>query len=251
MYSEHKSSGCELVVCFPAMTMQLGRMEVFARRLAALTCGLILFVSAGPGYAQSTTNSLVSTTAMTSITRALVPLRGDLDDKHVIRPGDKLTFRVDEDKEEAKQLVVTDSGEVELPSTLGRFTAAAKTCKALAQEIKVALEKDYYHRATVHLGIDTVNPVRGKAYIAGQVTKPGPLTLPTDEPLTVYQAVLLAQPTQWAKLSEVRLTRGVGRNAQIRTVNVEAIQKGKRELDLPLEPDDLVFVEERGIKFGN
>jgi protein involved in polysaccharide export with SLBB domain len=230
-------------------------MEVFARRTNALVCGFVLLASTLFADAQFSTNavitSLVSTAATTSVTRALVPLRNDLDDKHRIRPGDKLAFRVDEDREEAKQLVVTDSGEIELPFTLGRFIAANKTCKELGREIKTALEKDYYHRATVHLGIDTVNPVRGKAYIAGQITKPGPITLPTDEPLTVSQAVLLAQPTQWAKLSEVRVTRGTGKNTKFITVNVDAINKGKgRETDEPLEPDDLVFVDERGLKFG-
>lgn len=237
--------------------MQLGVMEVFVRRTNALACALFVLASAVFAEAQFATNaaaanSLVSTVAMTTVTRALVPLRNDLDDKHRIRPGDKLAFRVDEDKEEAKQLVVTDSGEIELPHTLGRFVAANKTCKELAREIKTAIEKEYYHRATVHLGIDTVNPVRGKAYIAGQITKPGPITLPTDEPLTVSQAVLLAQPTQWAKLTEVRITRGAGKNAKFITVNVDAINKGRgREKDEPLEPDDLVFVDERGLKFGS
>ena len=85
----------------------------------------------------------------------------DLDDKHIIRAGDKLSFRIDEDKEEPKVLNVTDSGEIELPYNLGRFSAANKTCKRLAQEIKATVEKEYYHRATVHLGEPLTKPASG------------------------------------------------------------------------------------------
>src|SRR4051794_32180757 len=111
MCSEHKSSGCEVVICIPGKTMQFGPMEVLVRRLNALACALVLLGFPIATRAEIVTNSLVQTTAMTTVTHAIVPLRNNLDDRHPIRPGDKLAFRVDEDKEEAKQLVVTDSGE--------------------------------------------------------------------------------------------------------------------------------------------
>jgi len=76
-----------------------------------------------------------------------------LDDQHRLAIGDHLTFRIMEDDEAPKRLVVTPSGEVVLPY-LGRFPAAGKTCRALAGEVKVRLEKDYYYRATVVITVD-------------------------------------------------------------------------------------------------
>jgi protein involved in polysaccharide export with SLBB domain len=176
----------------------------------------------------------------------------DLDNQHTIRPGDKLSFRVEEDREEAKPLMVTDSGEVELPSPFGRFHATGKTCKTLAQEIRAALEKDYYKHATVHLGIDAMNNVRGKAYVSGQVMKPGPVNIPVESPLKLSQAILITgPPTQWAKLKEVKVVRQSSKGTQTTIVDVDAIvNKGRPEKDVVLEPDDLVIVPERGVIFG-
>jgi polysaccharide export outer membrane protein len=101
----------------------------------------------------------------------------------------------------------------------------------------------------VQLGLDTYNNVRGKAYVSGEVSKPGSVNIPVDAPLKLSQAILLAGPaTQWAKLSEVKLVR---QNKTI-LVDVDAIlKKGRMEKDIVLEPDDLVIVPERGVLIGN
>ncbi|HWN94484.1 MAG TPA: polysaccharide biosynthesis/export family protein [Methylomirabilota bacterium] len=196
--------------------------------------------------------TVATNTGAKAVMQRVATQRLDLDNQHKIRPGDKLSFRVAEDREEAKALTVTDSGEVELPSPFGRFVASGKTCQTLAAEIKVALEKDYYKRAHVHIGIDAMNNVRGKAYVSGQVSKPGPVNIPVDVPLKLSQAILIAgPPTQWAKLKEVKVVRENGRDTQTTIVDVDAIlNKGRPEKDMILEPDDLVIVPERGVVFG-
>src|SRR5688572_18443163 len=205
-------------------------MEVLKFRRIAVLCILI-----GPWVASGAQTPPITTTNKSTdnnfTLRSAAPAQAfDLDNQHRIRPGDKISVRVSEDREEAKSLVVTDSGEVELPSPFGRFNAAGKTCKALAQEIKTALEKDYYKRATVHVGLDAMNNVRGKAYVSGQVSKPGPVSIPVDAPLKVSQAILLAgPPLQWAKLNSVKVVRQKGREgAQTMVIDVDAIlNKGR------------------------
>lgn len=179
-------------------------------------------------------------------------IRGDFDDRHLIRAGDKLSFRIDEDKEDPRVLTVTDSGEIELPYNLGRFIATNRTCKTLAQEIKAAVEQNYYKRATVHVGLETMNTVAGKVYVQGQVTKPGPVTIPSDSKLMLSQALLaVGPPLQWADLKTVRIVRGTGGSAKTFMRNVREFDQGKMDQDMALEPEDWVFVGERGIKFGN
>jgi protein involved in polysaccharide export with SLBB domain len=240
-------------------------MEVFEFRKTAVFCVLIGF-AATVGAQNSAVTSNTGATSNPGNNTTINPgdnfrLRNtspaktfDLDNQHRIRPGDKLSFRVAEDREEAKSLVVTDSGEIELPSPFGRFTATGKTCKQLGQEIKVALERDYYKRATVHIGVDAMNAVRGKVYVSGQVAKPGPVNIPVDAPLKLSQAILLAgPPTQWAKLSGVKVVRQKGANGGAETilVDVDAIlKKGRIEKDIVVEPDDFIIVPERGVLIG-
>jgi polysaccharide biosynthesis/export protein len=225
-------------------------MEVLKYRTAAMFCVAMTFV--GPLCAQTppTSNSLNPSAAAANVSRASAPHNGDLDTRHKIRPGDKLSFRVEEDQEEAKSLPVTDSGEIELPSPFGRFTASGKTCKELAQEIKDALEKDYYKRATVRLGLDAINNVRGQVLISGTVAKPGPVNIPVNSPLKLSAAILAAGQTQWSKLSTVKVMRQKGRDVQTIVVDVDAVLKGKLDKDIVLEPDDIVFVPERGVLIG-
>ena len=114
-----------------------------------------------------------------------------LDDKHQLAIGDRLSFRIVEDEENPKELVVTDSGELEVPY-LGRFPAVGKSCKELAWALKGELEKEYYYQATVIVAVDLMAKSRGKVYLAGAVRLPGPHEIPSDEELTVSKAILRA-----------------------------------------------------------
>jgi polysaccharide biosynthesis/export protein len=240
------------VICVSPQSRQLERMEVLLYRAIVMFCVATISVAQVCAQAPTKTNSISPSAAAANVPRISAAIHnGDLDNRHKIRAGDKLSFRVDEDQEEAKSLPVTDSGEIELPSPFGRFTASGKTCKELAQEIKDALERDYYKRATVHLGLDAINNVRGQVLISGIVAKPGPVNIPVNAPLKLSQAILVAGPTQWSKLSEVKVVRQKGRDVQTIVVDVGAIlNKGKLDKDIILEPDDFVIVPERGLLVG-
>ena len=221
-------------------------MEVFRYPTVAALCAAITL--GGTVCAQTVGTNPVNR-ALSNTTQVVSAKSYDLDNHHRIRPGDKLSFRVAEDREDAKSIAVTDSGEVELPQPFGRFTAAGKTCRVLATEIKSSLERDYYKRATVHIGLDTLNNVRGKAYVSGQVTKQGAVDIPVNSQLKVSQAILLVGYTQWAKLTAVKVVR---ENGQTIVVDVDAVlNKGRLEKDITLEPGDLIIVPERGVIFSN
>jgi polysaccharide export outer membrane protein len=176
-----------------------------------------------------------------------------LDDKHKLAIGDRLSFRIEEDLEDPKPLVVTDSGDLEVPY-LGRFPAEGKTCKQIANELKAALEKDYYYRATVIIAVDLMTKSRGKVYIVGPVHVPGPQDIPSDEVLTLSKAILRAGGfNDFADRHNVKLTRKTALSAnskQTFTVDVAQIfDKGRTELDMVVEPGDLILVSERLVRF--
>lgn len=176
-----------------------------------------------------------------------------LDNTHQLAIGDRLSFRIMEDEDEPKALVVTDSGELEVPY-LGRFSAAGKTCRELAFALKNELEKEYYFRATVVVAVDAMTRSRGKVYLVGPVRMPGPLEIPSDEVLTLSKAILRAGGfTDFADKKNVKVTRrNPGGNGadQNYTVNVaEVLEQGRTESDLALRPGDLIYVQERMIRF--
>jgi protein involved in polysaccharide export with SLBB domain len=175
-----------------------------------------------------------------------------LDQKYRLAIGDRLSFRIVEDDEPPKQLQVTDSGDLELPY-LGRYPVVGKTCKELAQALKIELQKEYYYQATVIVAVDFMTKSRGKIYLVGPVRAPGQQDVPSDEKLTLSKAIMKAGGfTDFADKRNVKVTRraGTGGKEQTFTINVEEVlEKGKVDSDMPLQPEDLIIIPERLIRF--
>lgn len=174
-----------------------------------------------------------------------------LDDKHVLEPGDRLSFRIVEDRDPAIALVVADSRELDVPY-VGRVSTLNKTCKQLAAELKVLLEQEYYYRATVVMAVDMVNKIRGKVYVQGSVRAQGPVDLLFDDKLTAGKAILRAGGFgDFARKDKVKVIRGrttaSGEKQTIEVNMIDVLENGKVEKDVVLEPDDYVIVPERKV----
>ena len=225
--------------------------------------GLIQFAFCGglafgaEGQASPSPVSGTSSTAALTNPAAMLPagtMEG-VDDKQKLAVGDRISFRVLEDQEEPKLLTVTDSGQQNIPE-LGLVSAAGKSCKDLAFELKGKLEQTTYYKATVILGIDLLNKTSSgrKVYVAGQVRQPGPQEIPAGETWTVSKAILKAGGfMDFADKKRVRLVRGGGAGGKSGIsfyVNVSEVwEKGQTARDLPVEPEDIIYVPARGINF--
>ncbi len=86
-----------------------------------------------------------------------------LDDTYRLAIGDTLSFRIIEDEDDPKILIVTDSGDLEVPY-IGRYPAVGKTCKQLAQQLKVELEKVNIIFAPLLSSPSIQNPKAGAKY---------------------------------------------------------------------------------------
>lgn len=175
-----------------------------------------------------------------------------LDDRQKLTIGDRVSFRIIEDKDEPKPLTISDTGELEVPY-IGRVSAADKSCLALAREIKTELEKKYYYRATVIVAVDLFGKNRGKVYLVGQVRTSGPQDIPNDEAMTLTKTILRAGGfTDFADKKHVKVTRkrATGLEPESFTVDVsEIIEKGRLDKDVVLQSGDLVFVPARLVSF--
>lgn len=233
----------------------------FSHRVLAviiLTSLLIGFISnssrAADGVPSAPPVSNTSASASTNkLAAGLISSFNVLDDKYRLAIGDQLSFRIIEDEDDPKPLVVTDSGDLQVPY-IGRFPAVGKTCKELSAALKTEFEKEYYIQATVIVAVDAKPRSRGKIYLVGAVRGPGPQDISSEEQLTVSRAILRAGGfAEFADQKNVRITRNTGNSPddkQTFTVNVTQIfEKGKTELDVNLQPGDLIFIPERMIRF--
>jgi protein involved in polysaccharide export with SLBB domain len=222
--------------------------SLFNWLLVAASIGLGPFTLAGrspPIASAGPTNGL----ATNSAAEADVRVGGYvLDDKHKLAPGDKISFRIIEDRDPAVSLMVTDSGELDTPY-VGRIKVTGKTCKQLAGELKGLLEQEYYYRASVVIGLDAVSKIRGKVYIWGQVRNQGAIEIPSEENFTAGKAILRAGGFgDFANKRKVKLirTNPDGTKQEPIELNMEEIlEKGKTEKDKTLQEDDFIIVPER------
>jgi polysaccharide biosynthesis/export protein len=174
-----------------------------------------------------------------------------LDSRRKLEMGDRLSYRVVEERKPPVPLVVTDSGEVEVP-LIGRMAAAGKTCRQLAMDIKEPLEREYFYRATVIIGLDLAAVrARGTVYVTGQVRNQGPVEIPPGEVFTVSKVILKAGGlADFANKRKVRLVRRAGSGTETRIVDLEEIiDRGRVEKDPPVEPDDMIIIPERLVNF--
>lgn len=177
-----------------------------------------------------------------------------LDEKQRLAVGDRVSFRVLQDQEDAKLLTVTDAGELDVPE-LGLVMAVGKTCGELAREIKSKLEKTTYYKATVIIGIDQLNKTLSgrKVYVVGQVKVTGPQEIPAGETWTVSKAILKAGGfTDFADKKRVRVVRAGAHGKPGKTIYVnvtEIWEKGRTDLDVPVVSEDLIYVPARAVNF--
>jgi polysaccharide export outer membrane protein len=175
-----------------------------------------------------------------------------LDDQRKLGPGDRVTYRVIEDKDEPRSLIVTDSGELDVPY-YGLVRASGKTSLQLSREVKKLLEKELYYQATVIIAVEVANKTRvaGKVYVTGQVRNSGGYEIPAGENVTVTKAILNAGGfSDFSDKKNVRLIRKTAEGKKTFVINVvEVWEKGTLEKDMAVQPDDLIVVPARLVNY--
>ncbi len=230
------------------------------RRAALLSlCIVLLFPSTSPGAEKvrpSPSPSSLSARPLDITNEVVVTPYADLksEDHQRLAPGDRVSFRVIEEKIEPKPLLVADSGELEVPY-VGRIMAKERTCQDLTREIKQKLEEKYFHRATVVLSVELLNPVRGSVYLFGEVRAAGSQPIPSGEPLTLAKAIIRSGGfTDFADKRRVKVTRETtlpsGTTNQTFTVDIaRVLQRGQLQQDLKLESGDIIYIPTRLVNF--
>lgn len=202
------------------------------------------------GFASAQTDNQPANGA-TSYSAGPINTLKQLDDNLRFHIGDEVIFRIVEDEDPAVSLSVSDSGQIQVPY-VGSVLVLNKTPRQVALEIKKALEASLYKNATVLVSLNR-RSVRspGRVFLTGEVNHQGALELRPDEKLTVSQAITEAGGfSDFANKRKVKIVRKTaGASMPIMVDISEIVNKGRLDLDVTLNPGDVVVVPARLINW--
>lgn len=164
---------------------------------------------------------------------------------YMMGPDDLLNIRVFGAPELSGEARVSSSGDLSLP-LLGPVPAAGLTTRELEEDVEDRLRGTYMWdpRVSVHV-LEARSHAVSVIYVVGDVRSPGGFPLNRGEPVSVLQAVALAeglQPT--AAKGQARIIRredGNGRERLEVPVDLNELLDG-RAVDPTLQPGDILFV---------
>lgn len=160
-----------------------------------------------------------------------------------LQPSDVLNITVHGQPDLTTKTRVTKEGFITFP-LLGKVKAQGLTVRELEQELKTLLEKDYLVNAQVLVFIENYNP--RQVSVMGEVQRPGKYDIPPEKELTLMAAIAMAEGfTKDAEVKRVRVMRVEAGQKKTMEINTKDItDKGDKDKDISLEPDDIVYVPE-------
>jgi len=134
------------------------------------------------------------------------------------------------DLEKVTVMRVKDGKKVNIPVNINDITKRGDKSKdILIENEDVVFVPESYER---------------KISIMGEVNKPGNYEYSKDNPITVTEAIALAEWfTEEADLKGIKIIRKYGEEKDVIPVDINAVlEKGDKSKDIPLEPYDIVFI---------
>ena len=161
--------------------------------------------------------------------------------EYKLQQTDVLQIMVHEHPDLATKTRVTADGYVTFP-LLEKVNAEGLTVQELEKKIKELLEKDYLVSAQVVVFIEEYH--HRQVSVLGEVNTPGKYDMPYEKDMTVLEAVAMAEGfTEDADTNNTRIIRVKDGEKITIKVRVKDITN-KKEKDVVLQADDMVFVPE-------
>ena len=158
-----------------------------------------------------------------------------------ISPADLIEITIYREADLGRIVRVSQNGSVSLPLVgtvqLGGLTPGE------AQDLIAGKMKDFLKDPQVTIFIKDYG--NKKVFVLGEVAKPGSYDLPPESRLTILEAVSMAGGfTQIAARDRTKIIRTTPAGiSQSIIVEISAItHKGEKDKDIPLEPNDVVYV---------
>lgn len=165
-----------------------------------------------------------------------------------IAPGDVLHINVYKEPDLSGVYEVNEHGFIKYP-LIGQIKAAGCTRYELESTITQLLQKDYLYNPLVNISFRSSGEAadyKKQVMVLGCVKSPGTYTFSSGERITLMKALSASGGfTSLAAQNDTRIIRAsAGGEKKAINPRVDRILKGK-QIDIELEPGDLIFVPER------
>lgn len=159
-----------------------------------------------------------------------------------ISPKDVLEIKVYPDETLNREVTVNRDGTIQFP-LLEDVQVRGLSIRGLEKKMGALLEKDFLVNPQVHIRVKGFHTTT--ISIMGEVNRPGPYELETDEgQTTLLEAIAKAGGfSQLANPRRVKIVRIEGGEKRVYKVNAEAIIKGRKK-DVMLKGNDIVVIEQ-------
>ena len=161
--------------------------------------------------------------------------------KYKVQPTDVLSVTVRQQPDLTTKTRISDEGYLSFP-LLGRVYVKDLTVQEIEDKLKKMLEGDYLVNAQVLVFIEQYHPKQ--VSVMGEVVKPGKFDMPDEKKLTATGAIVMGGGfTVDADIANTKILRlKDGREEFIKVDMKDITQKGEKEKDVVLEPDDIIVV---------
>lgn len=166
---------------------------------------------------------------------------------YTLQPQDVIRVQVFQEEDLNKQtdgLSLSQESDVTLP-VIGTLSLKGRTVRDAEDLIRRRLDLDYIVNPQV--SVTVVKYAERTVNVIGSVTNQGRINFPHERGLSIVDALSLAGgQTRLADLKHVRLTRRAPTGeANVTTINVDALMKKSGGASVMLQPDDVIYVPER------
>jgi len=157
-------------------------------------------------------------------------------------PNDVLRVKVFQEDDLTTELRLGKDGSATFP-LLGVINLGGKTVEEAAATIRALLGKDYLVNPQVTLTVTEY--AKRRFTVLGQVQKPGSYDIPSEESVTLLQAIAMAGGfSRLAVQNKVTVTRTVGGKKTL-TVDLKSAANDPATKPFEILADDTIFVAER------
>ena len=162
---------------------------------------------------------------------------------YVLGPNDIIQLKVYREADLESRVRIGKDGTATFP-LIGTLNVGGKTVEAATKLVQQLLNKDFLVNPQVSLSV--AEYAKRRFTVLGQVQKPGIFEIPTEEKITLLQAIGMAGGyTRLAEPSRITVKRTVSSKEVLFQLNARAMAKDSGAQPFEILPDDTITVGER------
>ncbi len=160
-----------------------------------------------------------------------------------LSPNDVVKIKVFQEDDLTTEMRLAKDGSGTFP-LLGAITLGGKTVDEAAGSIRDLLGKDYLVNPQVTVTVTEYS--KRRFTVLGQVQKPGSYDIPSEESVTLLQAIAMAGGfTRLAVQGKLTITRTAGGAKKTFAVDVKSAANDPGTKPFEILPDDTIIISER------